>query len=331
MVDKEILSQSEIDMLISALASGSLTAEEVKKENKGQGGIRKYDFRRPNKFSKDQLRTLFMLHDNAARVLSNYLSAYLRTSFQFKIVSVEQLTYEDFVMSIPSPTLMTVFSMAPLKGNAIWENNPALVFPIIDLLFGGQGRMVAKVREFTDIELGVMQRVTSKIIENIAASWSDLFKFTPKIEAVETNPQFNQIISPTETVAIVTFSALIGKYEGMANLCLPYLTLEPVVSKLSAHYWFAHQEPEAGGARRAMQRQLMKLDLELKVLMGETSISVRELLQLQVGDVVPINTSMGGAIPLQVANETRFYAYPGVLGPRLAVQVSSLVKEEAFD
>ncbi|MBE3573796.1 MAG: flagellar motor switch protein FliM, partial [Moorella humiferrea] len=253
----DVLSQAEIDALLQALSSGEVPAEEFKEEKTAR--VKKYDFRRPNKFSKEQLRTLYMVHENYGRLVANFLSAYLRANIQIKILSVEQMTYEDFILSLPTPTLMNVFTMEPLKGSAVLQANMNFIFPIIDLLFGGRGEMPSFVRELTEIELHVLKRLNGRILEQLRYSWSDIYSFTPKLEAMETNPQFTQVISPNETVAVITLSTSVAGQEGLLNLCLPYMLLEPVISRLSASHWLAAAaEGEGAPDHRAVIEAILK-------------------------------------------------------------------------
>ncbi|WP_258359695.1 flagellar motor switch protein FliM [Moorella sulfitireducens (nom. illeg.)] len=321
----EILSQAEIDALLHALTSGEVQAETIKDEAIAK--VKKYDFRRPNKFSKEQLRTLYMIHENYGRLVANFLSAYLRSSIQVKIVSVEQMTYEDFVLSLPTPTLMNVFSMEPLKGSAILQANMNFVFPIVDLLFGGRGEMLAFSRELTEIELHVLRRLNNRILEQLTYSWSDIYSFKPKLEAMETNPQFTQVISPNETVAVITLSTIVGRQEGLLNLCLPYMLLEPLISRLSASHWLAASaEGEASPDRRvAIEKILAGVPVELIAYCGRTRLPVRDFIQLQVGDVITLEKVVGEDLELYVDGHLKFKVQPGVVGQKMAIQVTEVV------
>ncbi|MBC7342786.1 MAG: flagellar motor switch protein FliM, partial [Clostridia bacterium] len=312
-------SQAEIDALLKALASGELDEKEKASEPQG---VKVYDFRRPNKFSKDQLRTLQMIHGNFARMASNFLSGYLRANIQVKVASVNQLTYEDFLVSIPTPTLMTVLKLQPLAGLAVLETNPAFIFPIIDLLFGGTGDMPQRLRELTDIELGVLRKLNTRLLDNLAYAWSDIAQLGPQIESMETNPRFIQLVSPNETVAVITFSTQIGKVEGMANLCWPYLTLEPIIDRLSAHYWLASQGRENNLQSRGwIEKELMQVPVELVLLGGSADVSVRDFLGLQVGDVISLDNMVSENLVLCVGEQPKFKVQPGRVKNRLAVQI----------
>jgi len=319
---KEILSQSEIDSLINAINQGN----EVSQQQEEQKDIvaKKYDFRRPNKFTKEQIRTLYMIHENYSRITANFLSGYLRSSISMKIASVEQLTYEDFLVSIPSPTLLTIFQMPPLNGSAVMEFNSNFTLPVIDLLFGGIGRKISRVRELTEIEISVMRTMNQKMLDNFAFVWRDVIELEPAIESLETNPQFNQIIAPNETVAIITFSVTVAENSGTINLCLPYLTLEPVISSLTAQQWFAGQQ--FGGNDKEKEKYiencLGKVKLNLSVNCGETHVSLREFLQLREGDVVLLDKHVGNDLDLTVEGYPKFKVQPGTIRNKLAMQIT---------
>lgn len=323
---KEVLSQEEIDMLLSAISSGEVSTEDMRQPGMG---AKPYDFRRPNKFSKDQLRTLHMIHDNFSRLLSNFLSAFVRANVQIKIASVDQLTYEDFVVSLPAPTIMAIFSMNPLKGTAILETNPAFIFPMLDLLFGGPGRPPERFQEPTDIELSVARKVLGKMLEQLVYAWGDMFQFTPQIESMETNAQFNQIMSPNETVALITFSTAVEGQQGMLNLCLPFLTLEEILPRLTARYWFAPQN-ETGSERwrPTITEVLRDVELDIVALGGEARLNVQQFLDLEPGDVITLDTTIHDELSLLVGNKLTFLAQPGLVGDHLAVQIVAWAREE---
>jgi len=325
----EVLSQAEIDMLLNALTSGEISAEEINKENETEK-VKNYDFKRPNKFSKEQLRTLHLIYDNFARLVSNFLSAYLRSNIQIKLATVEQLTYEDFVLSVPTPTLLTIFSEEPLPGSAVLETNSGFIFPIIDLLFGGPGLMPKKIRDLTDIEIGVLKNLNAKMLENVSIVWSDIFELKTNIQATETNPQLNQVISPNETVVVITFSTTINKNPGMINICLPFMHLEPVLSKLTARHWFSSMaEGKVDILKEVIRTNLNKVSVELTALAGQSTITVRDFLSLQVGDVITLDNVVGEDMLLMVENSPKFKVQPGIVGNHMAVQVTAYTAKGA--
>ena len=201
--------------------------------------IKIYDFRRPDKFSKEQMRTVQNMHETFARLTTTSLSASLRILVNVHVASVDQLTYEEFIRSIPTTTTLAVVSMDPLKGQIILEIDPAVTFTIIDRLFGGAGEGSKLTRELTDIEHSVMEGIIVKILGNLREAWTQVIDLRPRLSQIEVNPQFAQIVPPTEMVVLVTLETKIGDVEGMMNLCIPYLTIEPIISKLSAQYWYS--------------------------------------------------------------------------------------------
>ena len=225
---EDVLSQSEIDKLLSALSDGSVSAEEVKADEE-QKKVKTYDFKRPDKFSKDQIRTLFMLHESFSRLLNTYLSTHLRTMVNVEVASVEQLTYQEFVQSLANPSVISILAVPPLKGNIIMEVNTEIAFAFIDRVFGGEGKSGIKTRVLTEIEEAVMRRFVDKATSHLKEAWANVVEFYPSLEATESNPQFTQIVPPSDMVVIVTIQMKVGEVEGMMNICIPYLVLEPIM------------------------------------------------------------------------------------------------------
>ena len=221
----DVLSQSEIDALLSALSAGELEPEELPKEEEKQK-VKIYDFRSPQKFSKEHIRALEVIHDNFARIISNYLTAQIRRNTKVKIETVEQITYEEFIHSVPNPTIMMVFKMIPLNGSVLFEMNPTFSFKIIDILLGGSGDKVHVNKEFTDIDKNIIYKIGSGIIANLKLAWEDVLSIDTEIETLDTNPALNQTLAPNEAVALITFSAEIGDNNTFLHLCIPYLSIE---------------------------------------------------------------------------------------------------------
>lgn len=321
----DVLSQSEIDELLSALSTGVVSAEDIQTEQK-QRKIKIYDFKRPDKFSKDQIRTLYMLHENFARMLNTYLSAHLRTLVHVNVASVDQLTYEEFIRSLPNPSVINIVQMSPLKGNIILELNPNIVFAIIDRLFGGLGSP-SKPRPLTDIEEAIVRRVVDKALENLKDAWKQVVEIEPRMGTIETNPQFTQIVPPNDMVVIVTLQAKIGQAEGLINLCIPYLVLEPVMSKLTTTFWVASSISKQASSENmdALERKLKKALVPLTVELGTTTITVQELLDLAVGDVLQLETKVDSPLSLIIGKKEKFKCKPGISGNRIAIQVTDVM------
>ncbi|MBU5591114.1 flagellar motor switch protein FliM [Clostridium sp. MSJ-4] len=324
----EVLSQSEIDALLSALSSGEIVPDELPKEEEKRK-VKPYDFRSPQKFSKDHIRTLELIHDNYARIISNYLSAQVRTNVKIKIESVEQMTYEEFIHSIPNPTILTVFKMPPLNGSILFETNPQFVFQVIDILLGGNGDGKYKLREFTDIDKNIIKQVNKGLIGNLKLAWEDILEVQTEIEGIETNPALNQTLAPNEPVALVTFSVEMGRNNTFINICIPYLSIEKVLDKLVVQYWF--QQNDEGilrESREKLRNRLDIVDVSLGAILGKTSVTVDEFLKLNVGDVVTLNNKHNSAIKLIVEGEDSFYAKPGIIGKNMGVEVLDIIDKE---
>ncbi|HWI55127.1 MAG TPA: flagellar motor switch protein FliM, partial [Desulfobacteria bacterium] len=281
-----------------------------------------------NKFSKEQIHTLQAIHDNYARLLASYLSARLRTPVQMSVHSVEQLTYEEFIQSLPNLTIINIFRMDPLEGNAVLEINSVIGFTIIDRLFGGTGQAPEKIRELTDIEKAVIEPEVVRTLQILKEAWENVIEFRPKLDVIEMNPLFTQIVSPSEMVVLVCFRTQVGEVEGLINLCIPFIVLEPIISKLSAHFLFAGTAKEITSENiQKIKNRLEKASINLSAVLGTASIKVEELLELQVGDVVMLESKVNQPVEIVVNSKKKFLARPGTSGSRTAVQIVSVVKE----
>jgi flagellar motor switch protein FliM len=323
----EVLSQNEIDALLSALSSGSVDANELKEEQ-ARKKVRVYDFRRPNKFSKDQIHTLHVIFENFARSLGTYLSAQLRAAVQMEILSVEQLTYEEFIRSIPNPTILNVFSLFPLEGNSIMEINPNLGFAFLDRLLGGPGDAPSKVRALTEIEETVIHRLSQRMLDFLQEPWGSIIELEPTLERVETNPQFTQLVSPSEIMLIISLETKMADVLGMINICIPFLVLEPIVDKLSVHFYYSATSKKTSPENAAaIQTRLENTQIIAKVILGKTTITVKDLMELSAGDVVPLERKINEDVEIVIGQKTKFLGKPGVHGNKVAIQVSQVIEE----
>ena len=222
----DVLSQNEIDALLKQLSSGELDVDNI--EDTKSAKVKEYDFSRPAKFSKEHLRTLEIIFEHFGRLLSSNLPAYLRKNVQVEVMNSEAVTYSEFSNALSNPVLLGVVNMAPLAGNIIIEMATNVGYTIIDRLLGGVGEPLDKTRDFSEIELSILERIFSIIISLLREPWTNVVEIEPYLERIETNSQFAQIISPTEMIAIVTININVGGVEGLMNICLPYITLEDV-------------------------------------------------------------------------------------------------------
>lgn len=324
----EILSQDEINALLSAISSGEVSEEEYSSVGE-QKKVKIYDFKRPDKFSKDQIRTLEMMHETFARLATTGLSAQLRALVQVHVAAVDQLTYEEFIRSIPNPTTLGVINMDPLKGSAILEIDPVISFTIIDRLFGGKGESTKLTRELSDIEMSVMEGIIVRILGNLRESWSTVIDLRPRLGTIETNPQFAQVVPPNDMVVLINLETKVGDVEGMTNLCIPYITIEPIINKLSAQYWYSSiRRGEGDENKDIIQERLDQVKVPLITEVGSVDISLNDLLSLSVGDVIKLeNTPIKSELTVKVGDRPKFKATPGRVGNRLAIQIGEFIED----
>jgi flagellar motor switch protein FliM len=325
----EVLSQDEIDQLLQAINSGDQDTNASFKPVSDTRKIKIYDFKRPDKFSKEQIRTVSIMHETFARLTTTSLSAQLRSLVHVHVASVDQLTYEEFIRSIPTPTTLAVVNMDPLKGNAVLEIDPSITFSIIDRLFGGNGQGPKVIRELTDIETSVMDGIIVRILANMREAWTQVIDLRPRLGQIETNPQFAQIVPPSEMVVLVTLETKVGDEEGMMNFCIPYLTIEPIISKLSSQFWFSSvRRSSTTQYLGTLKEKLSDVDMDIVAEIGSTNLPIRDVLGLQVGDIVRLpNVRVGDPLTLSVGSKKKFYCQPGVVGKKMAVQVIGKVKQ----
>jgi flagellar motor switch protein FliM len=331
----EVLSQDEIDQLLTAISSGDVEPEEAHQPT-DQRKIKIYDFKRPDKFSKEQIRTVSIMHETFARLTTTSLSAQLRSLVQVHVASVDQLTYEEFIRSIPNPTTLAVINMDPLKGSAILEIDPAITFSIIDRLFGGQGEGTKVTRDLTDIEQSVMEGIIVRVLGNMREAWSQVIDLRPRLGQIETNPQFAQIVPPTEMVVLVTLETKVGDVEGMMNFCIPYLTIEPIISKLSAQYWYSSvRRGTTTENLNILRERLSTIEVTVVAEIGAMDLTVRDVLSLRAGDVIRLqHTRTRDPMIVKVGNRPKFLGKPGLVGNKLAVQIIKQledIEQEEFE
>lgn len=331
----DILSQEEVDALLSAVSAGNgpdLGSVDQfggsDDSDVAERSLSLYDFRRPDRVSKDQMRTLQNVHEGYARQFSTSLTNFLRTFVEIELVSVDQLTYSEFVMSISNPSCIHVFRMDPLEGSAIMEINPSLVFFIIDRLFGGQGRPSEQNRELTLIEQNVIYRIVQRGLADLKEVWAHIGKFEPKIETYETNPQFVQIAPPGETVILISLEVRMQNASGLMSICFPYMLLESVINNLSGENWMSSQSASTEETRNVIQKEIEGVDLSLSTLIGKTKLTIRDLLQLQRGDVLCLDKPYDSDLMVQIGGKTKMAGKSGLVGRKKAVKITRILEQE---
>ena len=323
----DVLSQSEIDNLLAAINSGDFDADEMKEGS--EKSVKVYDFARPSKFSKEHLRTLEIIFEHYGRLLSTNLPAYFRKNVQVEIMNSEAITYSEFSNALSNPVILGVVGVAPLEGNIIIELADNLGYTIIDRMLGGSGRPLDKTRDFTEVELIIIERVINICTNLLIEPWEGVVSIEPRLERIETNSQFAQIISPSEMIAIITMNIRIGTVEGLMNVCIPYATLEDVIDKLNTKYWYASMQVKDEKIYQEMvEHTISKAKVPIKAVLGKSTISVNDFVNIQVGDIIRLNTKTDEELSVYVGNINKFTALPGASSEAYAVRLTSVVREE---
>ncbi|MBR2132301.1 MAG: flagellar motor switch protein FliM [Oscillospiraceae bacterium] len=323
----DVLSQNEIDALLNALSSGELDVDEIKES--GEKQVKDYDFARPSKFSKEHLRTLEIIFEHYGRLLSTNLPVYLRKNVQIEVMNSEAVTYQEFSNALSNPVLLGIVNFAPLQGSIIIEMATNLGYAMVDRMLGGKGESLDKVREFSEIELLIIERIFIVCVNLLHEPWQNVVQISPRLERIETNSQYAQIISPSEMIAIVTINVKIGDVEGLMNICLPYLTVEEVIDKLNTKYWYANmQQYDETDYADAIEVLIRKAQIPVKAILGSSTISVSDFSMLQVGDIIRLDRGAEEELDVYVGNIKKFAALPGSSGDNYAVRVTEVIREE---
>lgn len=318
----KILSQDEIDALLDTVSAGEEVEEQLTGGEESFRSIVSYDFKHPNRVSKDQIRNLEGIHDNFAGHLGSSLSTITRAMVDMHLVSVDQITYSEFLMSLANPSCTFTVDIDPLQGACIIDFNPTLCFLFIDRMFGGVGKILETDRELTGIEKSVMVRIANNVFEELGAAWTHIESLEFKQIGFETNPQFVQIIPPGETVIVISFQMKMLGSSGLLTICYPYVTLEPVVDKLTAQQWSeAGNRSDMEDNREQMEDSLQNVDMELTATLGDAALTVNEFLKLRVGDVVTIDRKSDEAMDISVNSRAKFLARPGLRGKHRGCEI----------
>lgn len=323
----EVLSQNEIDNLLQALSSGELDVEDMKESSEKQ--VKNYDFKRPAKFSKEHLRTLEIIFEHYGRLLSTNLPVYLRKNVQVSVASSETVTFSEFTNALSNPVILGIINFHPLPGNIIIELQTNLGYAMIDRMLGGAGQPLDKNRDFSEIELSILDKIMSACVSLLREPWKNVVDLEPFMERIESNPQFAQVIAPNEMIAIVTLNVKIGDVEGFMNVCLPFLTLEGIMDKLNTKYWFSTMQEAADDTyKEYIESMIKRVDIPVKAVLGKSIISVMDFATLQVGDIIRLDTRVDEELDVYVGNYKKFTALPGIGKENYAVRVTSVIREE---
>lgn len=328
---KEILSQEEIDALLNALQTGEIDASSVG-EDEDRNKVKAYDFRRPIKLSKEYINTLYMVFENFAKLSSSQLSSLVNATVLMTVEMIEQISYEEFINSIPNPTLLGVYRSRPLNGTQVLEINPQFATQVIERVCGGastKGKSISKKDKFTDIELGILEDLVLSLLRPFQTAWDDIVEIETELDSLETNPQMVQSITPNEPVVLVSFSVELFAVKSLINLCIPYTSFEQITDKLSIRSWFEVDKAIDNTHFRAqISDRLMSAGVDLTVELGRSWITVNDFIHLEMGDVVRLDAKTDEPLRLFVEDRLHYFVQPGDLEGKLGVQILDYVEED---
>ena len=323
----EVLSQNEIDNLLAALSTGELDVDQIQESEEKQ--VKNYDFSRPTKFSKEHLRTLEIIFEHYSRLISTNLPVYLRKNVQVAVASSETVTFNEFTNALSNPVILGIINFAPLNGQIIIDLATNLGYAMLDRMLGGSGAPLEKNREFSEIELTIIQKLLVMFTQLLREPWKNVIDINPVLQRLETNPQFAQVIAPNDMIAIVTLNMKIGEVEGFMNVCLPFFTLEDVMDKLNTKYWFSTmQENRDENYEDYIESLIRKVDIPIRAVLGKSTISVNDFMNLQVGDCIRLDSKVDDDMNIYVGNIKKFTALPGAEKDSYAVRITSVIREE---
>jgi len=326
---EQILSQDEVDALLSAVDRGEIPdgGPAVAPTRSSATAIR-YNFRKPNRVSKDQVKMLQSIHESFARLYTASLTTMLRGLVEIELKTVEQVSYGEFIMSLSPPNCLVVFNMEPLKGGAAMEINANVLFRFIDRLLGGSGLLPVRLRDFTEVEQVLIERIAVRAMMDLQQSWQHAGTFGFRVAHLETTPQFVQLTSPNEVVIVITFEVTVGEETGHMTLAFPHLLLEPVMPKLNTHRHFATLQRELSAEEgQGLQDNLMRIGLTVRGVLAEVPITIRDLLDLKPGQVLPLGKRATAPALVEIEGVPRFTGRPGTVNRKRALRVLSVVQK----
>lgn len=323
----DILSQEEIDALLEVVDEEE-ESDGDSGDSQDQRQIILYDFKRPNRVSKEQLRAVKGIHDKMARNLASQVSSIMRSIVEIQLHSVDQMTYGEFLMSLPSPTSFNVFSIKPLDGNCVIEINPSIAFPMIDRLLGGGGESFESTRELTDIELNLLDAILRIIMQRLKEAWGPITDMYANVESKESSPNVVQIVSQNEIVIMVVMEIIIGNSSGMINLCYPVIYLEPILSRLANRDIMLGETSAKKSRNKELKTLVGRAEVFNEALLGRTFLSVGELLELEIGDILRLDRQADDHAIVSIDKKDVFLAEVGLHRFHRSVKIKELVKTD---
>jgi flagellar motor switch protein FliM len=324
------LSQDEIDALLAAIPAPPGSGQ---REGEKDDGVRRYDFRAPDRFSKEQVRTLQMMYSAFGRHFSSALSAALRTTVQVAFVHIEQSTFGDFAETLPESAITTVVAMEPLPGRCLVQFDMNVLLAAIDRVLGGPGKAikVEEDRELTDIEQKLITNLLHHFENAMREAWAALLEVRPLVADISTRNMVQQIALPTDAAVMVVFEIRMQDMAGVMSICLPYELLKPVATKLTPQAWITAGGSNGGGqTRELVEFQVERVPVTVKALLGTADLAVRELTDLRLGDVLVLDSVVTDEVAVTVEDETKYLGWPGLLRNHRAIKIASVLEDDGW-
>ncbi len=327
----KVLSQDEIDSLISSAAGEESTDNLLEEREVQERNVISYDFKHPNRVNKDQLRGLESLHDNFSNQLGSAISAYTRSMVDVNLVAVDQITYSEYILSLSAPSSSYIFNMEPLGGAGIINFSSQVAFFIIDRIFGGRGEPIQTERELTGIERSIMNKIINKTLAALEKAWEQITPVDLSISAYETNPQFIQIVPPGETVITVSLQVKLHNSNGVMTVCYPYISLEEIIQKLSTQNWIDSSKMQGKIDKKGNFNRLRPVGIDLVVRLTGTTITMRDILKVKIGDVICLDNSVNDDFTVLIHKKPKFLAKLGNIGNKRAVRLKRIISPKPID
>lgn len=319
----KIVSQDEVNALLSN--------QNLNNENSGvlNKNVNLYDFKHPDRISKDQLRALKTIHSNFAKAFGTFLSTKLRMTVDMNVMSIDQLTYSEFTMMMASPSCIYIIALDQNIGRIIIEFSPELVFYIIDRLLGGKGDTIEEIREITIIEENVLKKIMKTAISQLDNAWQHVQKLNPRVVSFETNPQFVQIAPASEPSIVVSFNVKIQNFNSIITICFPYFVLEPVMPKLNIQTWISYkQNDQQSEIAKAINEKINMTTVELSSSLSSNTIKLEDVMRLEEGDVLVLDKKVDSKFNILLEGRPKFLCRPGVFGKNIAVKITDVLDDD---
>ena len=325
----DVLSQNQIDDLLNALKTGEVAYNELE-DKKTEKKVRNYDFSIPKKFNKEQIKTLSIIYENYGRILSSYLSGTLRTYCEVEVLTIEEQRFFEYSNALPENNMMGVIEMSPLQGSSMITISQVLAFAIIDRLLGGQGEIYEIDRDYTEIEMTLMEKVIRECSGMLKDAWSNVYEISPQFMRLESNSRQSQLVSPNEIVVIIVFNIKIKDVEGNISFCIPCVTLEPVLEHLNTRYWFTERktsEEDKKASKESLMQKVRSIPMELKAVLGTSRLTLREIMDLRAGDVIQLDQQVGDKAIVKASGNDWFSGTVGLYKNHIAIKIENTLME----